>query len=122
LTSTPPNSNLTKERNSITKRLFRKRHRQENNINEVNLYLSFPSITNQDIDPLEWWKVNESQYPNLARMARNYLAIPATSVPSEQCFSLSKNLITDKRNRLVGKTIRICMTLKSWWKFLEINE
>jgi len=48
-------------------------------------------------------------------MARDYLAIPATSVPSEETFSLGKNLITDKRNRLAGKTIRICMCLKSWW-------
>jgi len=48
-------------------------------------------------------------------MARDYLGIPATSVPSEEIFSLGKNLITDKRNRLAGKTIRVCMCLKSWW-------
>ena len=48
-------------------------------------------------------------------MARDYLAIPATSVPSEESFSLGKNLITDKRNRLAGKMVRIYMCLKSWW-------
>ena len=48
-------------------------------------------------------------------MTRDYLAIPATSVSSEESFSLGKNLITDKRNHLAGKTIRICMCLKSWW-------
>ena len=48
-------------------------------------------------------------------MARDFLAIPSTSVPSEQCFSISKNLITDKRNRLAGKTVRACMCLRSWW-------
>jgi hypothetical protein len=48
-------------------------------------------------------------------MAQDYLAIPSTSVPSEQCFSISKNLITDNRNRLAGKTIRASMCLKSWW-------
>lgn len=47
-------------------------------------------------------------------MARDFLAIPSTSVPSEQCFSTSKNLITDKRNRLAGKTVRACMCLRSW--------
>jgi hypothetical protein len=48
-------------------------------------------------------------------MAMDYLAIPSTSVPSEECFSISKNLITDKRNKLAGKTIRSCMCLKSWF-------
>ena len=48
-------------------------------------------------------------------MARDYLAILVTSVPSEESFSLGKNLITDKRNRLAGKIVRICMYLKSWW-------
>ena len=60
--------------------------------------------------------MNESQFPNLARMARDYLAISATSVLSEQCFSLSKNLITDQRNWMLGKTVRACMCLKSWWQ------
>jgi len=47
-------------------------------------------------------------------MAKDYLAIPATSVQSEESFSAGKNLITDKRNRLAGKMVRICMCLKSW--------
>ncbi|CAG8663265.1 2719_t:CDS:1, partial [Diversispora eburnea] len=46
-------------------------------------------------------------------MVCDYLSIPATSVSSEQCFSISKNLITDNRNWLVGKTIRACMCLRS---------
>ena len=47
-------------------------------------------------------------------MAHDYLTIPATSVPAKQCFSMSKNLITDKRNCLLDKTVRACMYLKSW--------
>ena len=46
--------------------------------------------SNEDTDPLEWWKINENQYPRLSKMARDFLAIPSTSVPSEQCFSISK--------------------------------
>ena len=67
----------------------------------------------ENINPLEWWRVNESQFPCLSQMARDYLSIPAISVPSEQSFSVGKNLITDKRNCLAGKTIRICMCLQS---------
>ncbi|CAG8836017.1 16071_t:CDS:2, partial [Cetraspora pellucida] len=50
-----------------------------------------------------WW-VNESNYLNLAKYARDCLPIPATSVPSEQIFSISGEMITEKRNRLDGKT------------------
>ena len=58
-------------------------------------------------------EINENQYPRLLKMARDFLAIPSTSIPSEQYFSISKNLITNQRNRLVGKTVRAYMCLKS---------
>ena len=95
-----------------------KRQRTDNEIDEFQLYNLLP-LSPPDTDPLEFWKVNESQYPRLANMARDYLAIPSTSVPSEQCFSTSKHLITDTRNRLAGKTVRACMCLKSWWEVLK---
>ncbi|KAF9970567.1 hypothetical protein BGZ75_002245, partial [Mortierella antarctica] len=38
-------------------------------------------------DPLGWWCVNKQRYPRLAVLARRFLAIPGTSVPSEQLFS-----------------------------------
>jgi hypothetical protein len=47
-------------------------------------------------------------------MARDFLAISATSTPSERLFSSSGNMITDKRNRLASKTIRAAQCLKSW--------
>jgi hypothetical protein len=95
-----------------------KRHHVEN-IDEVKAYITSQTICDENLDPLEWWRINESQFPHLSKMARDYLAIPATSVPSEQCFSISKNLITNNRNRLVGKTVRMCMCLKSWNSLLN---
>ncbi|CAB5384577.1 unnamed protein product [Rhizophagus irregularis] len=35
-------------------------------------------------DVLAWWKVQEANYPNLSKMALDYLAIPATSAPVER--------------------------------------
>ncbi len=49
---------------------------------EVTLYFREKAIKRAD-DPLLWWKVNESRSPHLAVLARRYLAIPATSTPSE---------------------------------------
>lgn len=101
--------------NSVMSRIFKKRFVETN---ELEIYLSLPPTDEQTI-PLQWWKANELQFPKLARMAQDYMAIPATSVPSEQCFSISKNLITPNRNRLLGKTARACMCLKSWWTNFE---
>ncbi|CAG8494916.1 6583_t:CDS:1, partial [Ambispora gerdemannii] len=41
-----------------------------------------------------------SLYPILSQLARKYLTIPATSVPSECPFSDVENIITPERNRL----------------------
>ncbi|GES72958.1 zinc finger BED domain-containing protein RICESLEEPER 2-like [Rhizophagus clarus] len=110
-------SNPDDHKNSLSQRLF-KRQRVNNEIDEFQLYNLLPESP-PDTDPLEFWKINESQYPRLANMARDYLAISSTSVPSEQYFSAGKHLITDTRNRLAGKTVRVCMALKSWWQVLN---
>jgi hypothetical protein len=47
-------------------------------------------------------------------MARDYLAIPATSASSERLFSSGKLLITDNRNSLGEYTIEAVECLKSW--------
>ena len=65
---------------------------------------------------LSWWKSNFKIYPNLSKMARDYLAIPATSAASERLFSSGKHLITDYRNSLCPETIQACQCLKSWIK------
>ncbi|KAF8918511.1 hypothetical protein BGZ52_012828, partial [Haplosporangium bisporale] len=33
---------------------------------------------------LTWWREQEGRYPKLVQMAKDYLAIPATSTPSER--------------------------------------
>ena len=40
-------------------------------------------------NPLEWWKQHGHLLPTLARLARRYLAIPATSCPVERFFSVA---------------------------------
>ena len=63
---------------------------------------------------LDYWKINSDRFPNLSRMARDYLAVPGTSTPSERAFSGGRQLITDFRSRLNGETITACMLFKSW--------
>ena len=43
--------------------------------------------------PLVWWKNNAIRYPVLSKLALKYLAIPATSVPSERAFSFTSHIV-----------------------------
>ena len=73
-------------------------------------------LKGENADILAWWKSQSETYPNLSKMARDYLAIPATSTSSERLFSSGKHLITDSRNSLCAETIQACQCLKSWNK------
>ena len=57
------------------------------------------------LDPLQWWRDNKQKYPNVAKCARKWLSVPATSTPSEHVFSICSILNTAKRSRLNGKSI-----------------
>lgn len=47
-------------------------------------------------------------------MARDFLAIPASTVASESAFSSSGRLVSPHRNRLHPKTIEALMCAQSW--------
>jgi hAT family C-terminal dimerisation region/Domain of unknown function (DUF4413) len=82
------------------------------NFDEIDNYLNAPNEIN--MDPLFWWKTNQSKYPVLSLIAKDFLIIQATSVPSEQAFSVAGNAITQTRNRLDPETARATLCLKSW--------
>lgn len=49
-----------------------------------------------DTDFLNWWKIFNSEFPNLSQLAKKYLFIQGTSVPCEILFSYGGNVITNK--------------------------
>ncbi len=51
-------------------------------------------------DPLQRWKRKQDQFLILAKLARVYLAVPATSAPSERVFSKANHIISKTRCRL----------------------
>ncbi|XP_025800207.1 zinc finger BED domain-containing protein RICESLEEPER 2-like [Panicum hallii] len=56
---------------------------------EIDKYLSEDNENDsKKFDILTWWKVNESRLPILARIARDVLAIPISTVASESVFSM----------------------------------
>ena len=81
--------------------------------NEVNKYWN-SSEAAEDIKPLEWWKTHSTEYPNLSKLAIDYLCIQASSVPCEQLFSIAGQVLCKSRNRLTGESVRACICLRSW--------
>jgi len=73
-----------------------------------------PSIKTAD-DPFEWWRINRHKYPHLSRLARKWLGVVATSVPSERAFSTSGNIVTVKRSSLAPDIVRDLVFLSENW-------
>ena len=86
---------------------------------EIDAYLSKP-CTDSNVDELAWWASEGKAFPTLRAAARDWLAVPASSVPCEQMFSIAGNIVTKNRNQLAPKTTQALMSLKSWWVFSEI--
>jgi hypothetical protein len=67
-------------------------------------------------DVIKYWaaKRTESRWKDLARMALDYLTIPAMSAEPERVFSSAKLTITDRRCILSDDAISALECLKSW--------
>jgi hypothetical protein len=80
-----------------------------------------------EVNVLKWWKDNASQFPLLSEVARDYLAVPMTSAPSERAFSSSGKMITSQRTSMAPETASMLSYVQqNWgrltvrtWKFLD---
>ena len=62
--------------------------RQKSANREVENYLDLGVIkVPSDVIPMDWWKVQNHQFPRIAKLARKWLCVTATSTPSERVFS-----------------------------------
>ena len=58
-------------------------------------YLSATCLS-EDADPLAYWKGQEDFNPTLAKLAYQYLQIPASSAPVECLFSVARKIFTSE--------------------------
>jgi hypothetical protein len=66
----------------------------------------------RDTDILRYWASKEYEFPIIARIARDHLAILATSAASKCVFSVGSDIITKKRNRLGASNTRRLLCLQ----------
>ena len=70
---------------------------------EVNHYqkITMTKEEKEDTNILKWWKCNRGLFPNLFKLVKVYLHIPATSVPSERIFSLAGYIVRSRRSNIL---------------------
>ncbi|XP_026470000.1 zinc finger BED domain-containing protein 4-like [Ctenocephalides felis] len=77
-------------------------------------YINLPYL-NRKQDPVQFWEERKNIYPALYKMAKKYLCIPASSVPSERLFSKAGMLTNQRRNRLQPNKLNQLLFLNSYY-------
>jgi hAT family C-terminal dimerisation region len=89
---------------------------------EIDRYFAHApmDITQSSREVADWFKVNKVLYPRIQRMARDYLGVTATSVPSECAFSRAGATVSHRRARMGDDAVQAICELQSMVKFNEI--
>ncbi|KAM0900416.1 hypothetical protein ACQ4PT_020667 [Festuca glaucescens] len=75
---------------------------------ELDLYLAKPvKKLNENVDILDYWNKSAARYPQLAKMARDILAVPVSSVASESAFSLKLRVQQSKSRFWIKEELRM---------------
>ncbi|WVZ62893.1 hypothetical protein U9M48_012585 [Paspalum notatum var. saurae] len=82
---------------------------------EIDEYLEEKAeVDREGFDVLAWWKSNAQKYPILSTMARDFLAIPLSTVSSEAAFSCSGRILGDHRSSLAPEMLEALVCAKDW--------
>ncbi|CAN1331812.1 Putative AC transposase [Linum perenne] len=76
-------------------------------------------------DILGWWKTKDVKYPVLSDIARDVLAIPISTVPSESAFSTGGRVLDSFRSSLSPKIVEAVICCGDWMrssKFSSIQD
>ncbi|KAL5724963.1 hypothetical protein ACHQM5_008163 [Ranunculus cassubicifolius] len=82
---------------------------------QLEMYLSEPRRrTTEPLDVLDYWKSNQFSYPELARMARDILSIPVSTVASEAAFSVGGRVVDQFRSALLPENVEALVCTNDW--------
>ena len=79
---------------------------------ELDAYFGLPQAqhvdkSGEEFDVLEWWKKHADVFPNLSKMARQYLAMPASSAGVERLFSAAGRMHSSFRKNTKEDTLEM---------------
>ncbi|XP_020249468.1 uncharacterized protein LOC109826863 [Asparagus officinalis] len=67
-------------------------------------------------DKLSWWKANFGKYPILAKVSRDVLGIPVSTVASKSVFSTGGRVIHCYRSRMTTDMVEALICVQDWIK------
>ncbi|RLN04677.1 activator-like transposable element [Panicum miliaceum] len=84
-------------------------------LNELEKYMADPPLSfNGQFDILSWWKNQVDEYPILAKVARDLLAVQVSTVAFESAFSAGGCVIDPFRSRLDPELVEALICMKDW--------
>ena len=92
------------------------KEKPKSEINELDAYLEMNINKDTFTNASDWWKKQESMFPNLAEFAREYLVISGSSAPVERLWSLARDIMDEKRTSLGDETLASLIFLKGHLK------
>lgn len=67
-------------------------HQEEAVSSELQSYMHCADLDSED-NPLDWWREHQLVFPQLSKLVKKYLSIPARSASSERVFSTGGNIV-----------------------------
>jgi len=84
-------------------------------MNELDKYMADPPLRlSGQFDILAWWKNQTDEYPVLAKIARDLLAVQVSTVASESAFSAGGRVVDPFRSRLDPEMVEALICMKDW--------
>ena len=101
----------------LTQEKGRDTNKKSTVIDEIHSYRKYATQFNLKHRPdtsssTIFWKTYEKNFSVLGKLAKKMLTVPATSVPSESCFSVSAFIGRKERARLTGANLSSSVFLK----------
>uniref|UniRef100_A0A8C2FEU3 Si:dkeyp-117b8.4 n=1 Tax=Cyprinus carpio TaxID=7962 RepID=A0A8C2FEU3_CYPCA len=87
---------------------------------QLENYIAEP-LCRRSLSPLQWWRNKEHRFPAVARLARKYLSIPATSVSANRVFAPRESPVTQRRATLGSKHLDHILFLHQNTDYVDLS-
>jgi hypothetical protein len=90
----------------------------QNTRSELDQYLEESLLPRlQELDLLDWWKMNKLKYPTLSKLARDILTIQVSTADPDSVFDTEIKELDSYRSSLRPETVEALVCAKDWLQY-----